>query len=116
MNISQYTEDHLVEQPANQRMQHELGWDVMNCFGDPTSLARLRRGYEWEELRRSGREVPGKAEMLKRRKAIDGAVEENRVIAKLRGQNTWVLFALKPDRQCKRLIMNEFLFEWKTSA
>ena len=68
-----YTEDHLVEQPAIQLMQHELGWDVMNCFGDPTSL----------KLRRTGWEVPGKAEMLKtemlkRRKAIDGAVEEPR--------------------------------------
>ena len=25
-----YTEDHLVEQPAIQLMQHELGWDVVN--------------------------------------------------------------------------------------
>lgn len=71
--ISTYTEDHLVEQPAILLMQHELGWDVMDCFGDPTSL----------KLRRTGREVPGKAEMLKtemlkRRKAIDGAVEEPR--------------------------------------
>ncbi len=64
--MSTYTEDHLVEQPAIQIMQHELGWDVMNCFGDPTSL----------KLRRTGWEVPGKAEMLKtemlkRRKAIE---------------------------------------------
>jgi hypothetical protein len=26
------------------------------------------------------------------------------------------LFALEPVRQCNRLIMNEFLFEWKTSG
>ena len=26
------TEDHLVEQPAIQLMQHELGWDVVNCY------------------------------------------------------------------------------------
>jgi hypothetical protein len=32
--MSTYTEDHLVEQPAIQFMQHELGWDVMNCFGE----------------------------------------------------------------------------------
>ena len=32
--MSGYTEDHLVEQPAIQLMQHELGWDVMNCFGE----------------------------------------------------------------------------------
>jgi hypothetical protein len=113
--MSSYTEDHLVEQPAIQLMQHELGWDVKNCFGEPSSLAILRRGYEWQELRMSGWELPGKAEKLKteklkRSKAIDGAVEE------MRSPNSWVLFALEPDRQCNRLIMNEFLFEWKTSA
>jgi type I restriction enzyme R subunit len=32
--MSDYTEDHLVEQPAIQFMQHELGWDVVNCFGE----------------------------------------------------------------------------------
>jgi hypothetical protein len=85
-------------------MQHELGWDVMNCFGDPTSL----------KLRRTGWEVPGKAEMLKtemlKQGAIDGAAEE------MGRPNSWVLFALEPDRRCNRLIMNEFLFDWKTSA
>jgi hypothetical protein len=63
--MSAYTEDHLVEQPANQLMQHELGWDVMNCFGDPTSL----------KLRRTGWEVPGKAEMLKTEMLKQGAIE-----------------------------------------
>ena len=29
--MSGNTEDHLVEQPAIQFMQHELGWDVVNC-------------------------------------------------------------------------------------
>ena len=29
-----YTEDHLVEQPAVQFMQHELGWDVVNCYDE----------------------------------------------------------------------------------
>jgi hypothetical protein len=29
-----YTEDHLVEQPAIQLMQHELGWDVVNCYDE----------------------------------------------------------------------------------
>jgi len=32
--MSAYTEDHLVEQPAIQIMQHELGWDVMSCYGE----------------------------------------------------------------------------------
>ncbi len=42
--------------------------------------------------------------------AIDGAVEE------MQRANSWVLFAQEPERQCNRLIMNEFLFEWKTST
>ncbi|MEY3897136.1 MAG: hypothetical protein RLZZ214_2657 [Verrucomicrobiota bacterium] len=29
-----YTEDHLVEQPALQLMQDELGWEVVNCYGE----------------------------------------------------------------------------------
>ena len=29
-----YTEDHLVEQPAVQFMQHELGWEVVNCYDE----------------------------------------------------------------------------------
>jgi type I restriction enzyme R subunit len=32
--MSTYTEDHLVEQPAIQLMRHELGWDVVNCYGE----------------------------------------------------------------------------------
>ena len=32
--MSSYTEDHLVEQPAVQLMQHELGWDVVNCLSE----------------------------------------------------------------------------------
>ncbi len=32
--MSGYTEDHLVEQPAVQFMRHELGWDVVNCYGE----------------------------------------------------------------------------------
>jgi hypothetical protein len=28
------TEDHLVEQPAVQLMQHELGWEVVNCYDE----------------------------------------------------------------------------------
>jgi hypothetical protein len=42
--------------------------------------------------------------------------EVDREIDKLRCPASGVLFALKPDPQCKRLIMNEFLFEWKTSV
>ena len=32
--MSTYTEDHLVEQPAIQLMQHELGWAVVNCYDE----------------------------------------------------------------------------------
>jgi hypothetical protein len=32
--MASYTEDHLVEQPAIQLMQHELGWDVVNCYDE----------------------------------------------------------------------------------
>ena len=31
---SSYTEDHLVEQPAIQLMQHELGWGVVDCYDE----------------------------------------------------------------------------------
>ena len=83
-----YTEDHLVEQPAIQLMQHELGWDVLNCFGE---WANLRQGSGGQiggvsDLGREGkREVvlTGrlKAALLSLNpdlpeEAIDGAVEE----------------------------------------
>jgi hypothetical protein len=42
--------------------------------------------------------------------------EASREIAKLHLSSGLDLFALEPDRQCNRLIMNEFLFEWKTSG
>jgi type I restriction enzyme R subunit len=32
--MSTYTEDHLVEQPAIQFIRHELGWEVVNCYGE----------------------------------------------------------------------------------
>ena len=32
--MSTYTEDHLVERPEIQLMQHELGWDVVNCYDE----------------------------------------------------------------------------------
>jgi len=79
--MSSYTEDHLVEQPAIQLIQHELGWDVMNCFGDPSTL----------KLRRTGWKLPGKTEMLKtemlKQGAIDGAVEEMGIL----NDGFWVL-------------------------
>jgi len=63
--------------------------------------------------------MPGKTEMLKRRKAIEpfyAKATKVKAVEETGRANRWVLFALEPDRQCNRLIMNEFLFEWKTSA
>ena len=44
--MSTYTEDYLVEQPAIQLMQHELGWDVVNCYGEWSRLRPAQRNYE----------------------------------------------------------------------
>ncbi len=83
-----YTEDHLVEQPAIQLMQHELGWDVVNCW-DEWNL--LRQGDEGQGggLSALGREGKREVVLTERLKsallrlnpdlpmeAIDGAVEE----------------------------------------
>ncbi len=42
--MSAYTEDHLVEQPAIQLLQDDLGWVHLNCyselFGEAGTLAR----------------------------------------------------------------------------
>jgi type I restriction enzyme, R subunit len=85
---SSYTEDHLVEQPAIQLMQQELGWDVVNCYGE---WALLRQGFEGQDggvsaLGRDGkREVvlSGRLKPALHRlnpdlpvEAIEGAVEE----------------------------------------
>ncbi|YCM46316.1 type I restriction endonuclease subunit R [Verrucomicrobiaceae bacterium 227] len=76
--MSTYTEDHLVEQPAIQLMQHELGWDVMNCFGEwQGGVSDLGREGK-REVVLTGRL---KAALLSLNpdlpeEAIDGAVEE----------------------------------------
>lgn len=42
--MSAYTEDHLIEQPAIQLMEHELGWNSVNAYEPPSSRdAGLRR-------------------------------------------------------------------------
>lgn len=42
--MSTYTEDHLIEQPAIQLLEHELGWDSVNAYdewsGGVSSLGR----------------------------------------------------------------------------
>ena len=42
--MSAYTEDQLVEQPAIQLMQHELGWDVVNCYEEWCGVQVPHRG------------------------------------------------------------------------
>ena len=42
--MSGYPEDHLIEQPAIQLMEHELGWDSVNAYEPPSPRdAGLRR-------------------------------------------------------------------------
>ena len=45
MSEGSYTEDYLVEQPAMQLMQHELGWDVVNCYDEASALKLRRSGW-----------------------------------------------------------------------
>ncbi len=46
--MSGYTEDHLVEQPALQLMQHELGWEGRNIEHRTPNIERRR-----EEMRKT---------------------------------------------------------------
>ena len=40
-----YTEDHLIEQPAILLMEHELGWDSVNAYDEPSALKLRRSGW-----------------------------------------------------------------------
>lgn len=123
--MNSYTEDHLVEQPAVQLMQHGLGWDVVSCYdewsGGVSNQGRdgKREGVEilnvgfWI-LNGRGKRLAGPC-LNPFHPALE-RTEANQEIDKLRGPSGLVLFAPEPDRQCNRLRMNEFLFEWKTSA
>jgi hypothetical protein len=92
MFSSSYTEDHLVEQPAIELMEHELGWDVVNCYdewsGGVSNQGRdgKREGVKilnFECLILNGR---GRRPALQRLnpdlpvEAIEGAVEEMRIL------------------------------------
>ncbi len=81
---SSYNEDHLVEQPAIKLMQHELGWDVVNCYGEwDGGVSALGRDGKREvvlvsrlrpALQRLNPDLPVEA--------IEGAVEEKFKIPK----------------------------------
>ena len=77
--MSDYTEDHLVEQPAIQLMQHELGWEV----GENIEHRTLNIEHRSEEkkspttLERLNPDLPVEA--------IEGAVEERGILRKITG-------------------------------
>jgi type I restriction enzyme R subunit len=109
--MSTYTEDHLVEQPAIQLMQHELGWDVVNCYDEWNGgvsnqgrdgkrevvlVSRLRPA-----LRRLNPDLPveaieGAVEEICRDRTALSLAEANREIDKLLKQGVKVSF---PDQE-----------------
>ena len=107
---STYTEDYLVEQPAIQLMQHELGWDVMNCYDEWVGGSSLGREGKREvvltgrlksALQRLNPELPteavdGALEEISRDRTALSLVEANREIDKLLRQGVKVEF---PDRE-----------------
>jgi type I restriction enzyme R subunit len=121
-----YTEDHLVEQPAVQLMQHELGWDVVNCY-DEWSGGVSNQGRDGKRevvlvsrlrpvLQRLNPDLPveaieGAVEEICRDRTALSLAEANREIDKLLWPSGLVLFATEQDRLFNRLKMNEFLFE-----
>ena len=105
--MSTYTEDHLVEQPAIQLMEQELGWDVVNCFGEwdggSSNLGRdgkrevVLGGRLRSALQRLNSEVPveaidGAMEEISRDRTALSLVEANREIDKLLKQGVKVTF------------------------
>ena len=77
-----YSENHLIEQPAIQLMQHELGWDVVNCYDEWSGgVSSLGRDGKREvvlvsrlrpALQRLNPDLPVEA--------IEGAVEEREIL------------------------------------
>ena len=71
--MTAYTEDHLIEQPAIQLMEHELGWDSVNGYEPSSSRdAGLRRSsglMTW---------LDAAVEMLTRDRSTLSLVEGNR--------------------------------------
>jgi hypothetical protein len=81
--MSTYTEDHLVELPAIHLMQHELGWEVVNCY-DEWSSGVSNQGRDGKRevvlvwrlrpaLQRLNPDLPVEA--------IEGAVEERGILS-----------------------------------
>jgi type I restriction enzyme R subunit len=109
--MSSYTEDHLVEQPAIQLMQHELGWDVVNCYDEWSGgVSKLGRDGKREvfltgrlrsALLRLNPDLPmeaidGAVEEISRDRSALSLVEANREIDKLLKGGVRIAF---PDRE-----------------
>jgi type I restriction enzyme, R subunit len=105
------SEDQLVEQPAIQLMQHELGWDVVNCYGEwdggTSSLERdgkrevVLRGRLTPALQPLNPDLPEAAldeavEELNRDRTALSQAEANREIDKLLKQGVQVKI---PDQE-----------------
>lgn len=111
MTTSSYTEDHLVEQPAIQLLQHELGWDVVDCY-DEWGSGMSNQGREGKRdvvltkrlkaaLERLNPDLPPEAigeamEQLGRDRTALSLAEANREIDRLLKQGVKVSF---PDRE-----------------
>ncbi len=110
MNNS-YTEDHLVEQPAIQLMQHELGWDVVNCYDEWVGgvsnqsregkrevvlVTRLRPALQRLNPDLPVEAIEGAVEEICRDRTALSLAEANREIDKLLKQGVKVSF---PDQE-----------------
>ncbi len=76
--MSGYTEDHLIEQPAIQLLEHELGWDSVNAYDEWTSgVSNLGREAK-REVVLMGRLKPALQSLNPDlpAEALDAAVEE----------------------------------------
>jgi hypothetical protein len=113
--MSAYTEDRLVEQPAIQLMQHALGWDVVNCFGEwDGSVSDQGRDGKREvvlvsrlrpALQRLNPDLPVEA--------IEGAVEEREILnvgsgvaGGFAGTSSWILNGRERSQVVPRLNPN----------
>jgi type I restriction enzyme R subunit len=109
--MSTYTEDHLVEQPAIQFIRHELGWEVVNCYGEWDGVgSALGRDGKREvvlvsrlrpALQRLNPDLPveaieGAVEEICRDRTALSLAEANREIDKLLKQGVKVSF---PDQE-----------------
>ena len=88
MATGNYTEDQLIEQPAIQLMEHELGWDSLNAY-DEWALLRQGSGGQAGLVSSLGREAKREVVLVSRLRpvleelnpglpaeALDAAVEE----------------------------------------